>query len=44
MTSDKVLRRVVENEKLENDPEFGGRQRSLFRQTIGAISGVARPI
>ena len=41
MTSDKVLRRVVENEKLESDPEFGGRQRSLFRQTIGAITGVA---
>lgn len=45
LTSDKVLRRVVQTEHLVSDPEFGGRGQSLFRQTLLTISdAVGKPI
>lgn len=42
LTSDKVLRRVVETEHLTSDPEFGSRGRSLMtilRQAVGLTPG-----
>jgi polysaccharide biosynthesis transport protein len=45
LTSDKVLRRVVESEHLTSDPEFGSRGKSLMtmlRETVG-LGSAAKP-
>jgi polysaccharide biosynthesis transport protein len=37
LTSDKVLRRVVERERLTDDPEFGGRGNSWFAAMLASL-------